>query len=78
MTQTAIILLIISLSGCAASYDAARKCQEQAGGYPNEWTEAFGIFGVAANLQTDEMQKYDDSVDACMDRYRANLKSKGE
>lgn len=62
-------LLTLSLAGCGARYDAAVACQNEAGGQPNQWTNAFGAIGGIANSQTPEMQAYAKSVDDCMARY---------
>jgi hypothetical protein len=63
-----ILLLLTVLTGCAR-YDAAMACQNEAGGQPNQWTNAFGAIGGIANSQTPEMQAYAKSVDDCMARY---------
>jgi hypothetical protein len=67
-----VLLPIIALVGCA-KYDAVRQCQKEAGGMPNQWTNAFGGVGGLANAQTPEMQAYNKSVDDCVARYDSTV-----
>lgn len=70
--KLSILALLVVLSGCAR-YDAARQCQDEAGGMPNQWMGVFGAVGGLANTQTPEFKAYAASVDACMARYDASV-----
>lgn len=63
-------MVCILLPACA-SFDAAQKCQEQAGPRPYAAAEFLTPLAVIAVSQTDSRQAYYKSVDDCMDAWRA-------